>query len=172
MKAHLLLLHVILFCLTCHCNQQLLTFKVNLDSLYRAVCGQHVVLWISGLHMSALWTQWPVEEVGLWSGQANTAACYWWDSEWTDPVKQSWGPLLCHSSSNISSCGAWIIHSPVLQGPVAGNIPVLPRAVCSQDMWSMFGMLWVGVRQRVPVPASIQQLQTTTEEKRTNIRSQ
>ncbi len=34
---------------------------------------------------------------------------------------------------------------------------------------SMFGMLWISIRQRVPVPAKIQQLGTAIEEKRTNI---
>ena len=33
-----------------------------------------------------------------------------------DTVRRSWGPLLCHSSTTITSCCSMIMHSPMLQG--------------------------------------------------------
>ncbi len=35
-----------------------------------------------------------------------------------DTVMRSWGPLLCHSSTTITSCCSMIMHGPMLQGSV------------------------------------------------------
>ncbi len=63
--------------------------------------------------------------VGLWCGQA-----YVMDNEhrsillmafwmpWWDTVMRAWGPLLCHSSTSITSCCSMIMHGPMFQGSV------------------------------------------------------
>ncbi len=65
-------------------------------------------VWVSGLLMSTLWIEWPMMAVGLWYGQAYVMynehrSFYWWHFECTDTVTRSWGPLLCHSSTTITS---------------------------------------------------------------------
>ncbi len=55
-------------------------------------------------------------EVGLWYGQAyvidNEHRCILWTAFWIyrDTVMGLWGPLLCHSSTNITSCCSIIMH--------------------------------------------------------------
>ncbi len=79
------------------------------DSVYGAV-------WVSGLLMSALWIEWPTVAVGLWYGQAyvmdNEHRCILLMAFWMhrDTVTRSWGPLLCHSSTIITSCCSMIMH--------------------------------------------------------------
>ncbi len=79
---------------------------------------------VNSLLMSALWIEWPMVAVGLWYGQA-----YVMDNEHRcillmeflmhrDTVMRSWGPLLCHSSTTITSCCSMIMHGPMLQGSV------------------------------------------------------
>ena len=92
-------------------------------SLFRAdgVCG---VVWLSGLLMSTLWIEWPMVAVGLWYGQVyvmeNEHRCILLMAFWLhrDTVTRSWGPLLCHSSTTITSCCSMIMHGPMLQGSV------------------------------------------------------
>ncbi len=71
------------------------------------------VMWVSSLLMSMLWIEWPMAAVGLWYGQT-----YVMDNEHRcmhrDTVTRSWGPLLCHSSTTITSCCSMIIHVPML----------------------------------------------------------
>ncbi len=95
-------------------------------SLYRAD-GRQVCMascWVSGLLMSMLWIEWPMVAVGLWYGLAHVM-----DNEHRctllmafgmhrDTVTRSWGPLLCHSSTTITSCCSMIMHGPMLQGSV------------------------------------------------------
>ncbi len=94
-----------------HCTGQMA------DSVYG-------VMWVSSLLMSTLWIEWSMVAVGLWYGQA-----YVMDSEhwcillmafWMhrDTVTRSWGPLLCPSSTTITSCCIMIMHGPMLQGSV------------------------------------------------------
>ncbi len=94
-----------------HCTGQMA------DSVYG-------VVWVSGLLMSTLWIEWPMVALGLFYGQA-----YVMDNEhrwillmafWMhrDNVTRSWGPLLCHSSTTITSCCCMIMHGPMLQGSV------------------------------------------------------
>ncbi len=94
-----------------HCTGQ------TADSMYG-------IMWVSGLLMSTLWIKWPMVAVGLWYGQA-----YFMDNKhrrillmpfWMprDTVTRSWGPLLCHSSTTITSCSSMIMHGPMLQGSV------------------------------------------------------
>uniref|UniRef100_A0A8D3C6C2 SUMO specific peptidase 3b n=1 Tax=Scophthalmus maximus TaxID=52904 RepID=A0A8D3C6C2_SCOMX len=89
-----------------------------------------------------------------------------------DTVTRSRGPLLCHSSTTITSCCSMIMHGPMLQGSVhncleAENIPVLAWPAYSPDM-SPIEHVWDAldrrIRQRVPGPANIQQLGTAIEE--------
>ena len=87
-----------------------------------SVCG---VVWVSGLLMSPLWIEWPVVAVGLWYGQAfvmdNEHRCILLMAFWNlhrDTVTRSWGPLLCHSSTTITSCCSMIVHGRMLQGSV------------------------------------------------------
>jgi len=121
-------------------------------------------MWVSGLLMSTLWIELPMVAVGLWYGQA-----YVMDSEhgcillmafWMhrDTVRRFWGPLLCPSSTTITSCCSMIMHGPMLQG----SVHMLPI----EHGWDALDR---SIRQRVPVPANIQQLRTAIEEEWTNI---
>ncbi len=73
-----------------------------------------------------------------------------------DTVTRSWGPLLCHSSTTITSCCSMIMHGPMLQGSVH-NSWKLKRSQFLHGQhthWtchplSMFGMLWIGVYDSV-----------------------
>ncbi len=69
-----------------------------------------------------------------------------------DTVTRSWGPLLCHSSTTISSCCSMIMHGPVLQGSVHNYWKLkISQFLHGQHTHrtchplSMFGMLWIGV---------------------------
>ncbi len=138
---------------------------------------------VSGLLMSTLWIEWPMVVVGLWYGQVyvmdNKHRCILLMTFWMhrETVTRSWGPLLCHSSTTISSCCSMIMHGPMLQGSVHNSWKLKTSQFLrgQHTYWtchplSMFGILWIGrVRQRVPVPANIQQLRTAIEEGWTNI---
>ncbi len=88
-----------------HCTGQMA------DSVYG-------VVWVSGLLMLTLWIKWPMVAVGLWYGQAyvmdNEHRCILLMAFWMhrDTVTRSWGPLLCHSSTTITSCCSMIMHGP------------------------------------------------------------
>ncbi len=72
------------------------------------------VMWVSGLLMSTLWIKWPTVAMGLWYGQAyvmdNEHRCILLIAFWMhrDTTTRSWGPLLCHSSTTITSCCSMI----------------------------------------------------------------
>ncbi len=129
------------------------------------------VVWVSGLLMSTLRIEW----VGLWYGQAYVmdkehrlilSMIFWMHR---DTAMRSWGPLLCHSSTTITSYCRMIMHGPMLQGSVHNswklNIPVLAWPAYSPDM-SHIEHVWDAldrrIRQRVPVPANIQQLRLSS----------
>ncbi len=130
------------------------------------------VVWVSGL--STLWIEWPMVAVGLWYVQAyvmdNKHRCILLMAFWMhrDTVTRSWGPLLCHSSTTITSCCSMIMQAPCCKDLY--TIP--PWAAYSPDM-SPIEHVWDAldrhIRQRVPVPANIQQLRTAIEEEWTNI---
>ncbi len=91
-----------------------------------------------------------------------------------DTVTRSWSQLLCHSSTTITSCCSMIMHGPMLQGSVHNPWKLKTSQFLHGQHThrtchplSMFGMLCI--RQRVPVPANIQQLRTAIEEEWTNI---
>ncbi len=146
------------------------------DSMYS-------VVWVSGLLMSMLWIEWPMVAVGLWYGQAyamdNEHRCILLMAFWMhrDTVTRSWGPLLCHSFTTITSCCSMIMHGPMLQR----SVHISWKLKTSQFLngqhthqtchpLSMFGMLWIDVYDSVSVPANINQLRIETiEEKWTNI---
>ncbi len=73
-----------------------------------------------------------------------------------DNVTRSWGPLLCHSSTTITSCCSMIMHSPMLQGSVHNSWKLKTSPFLhGQHTYrlchplSMFGMLWIGVYDSV-----------------------
>ncbi len=90
-----------------------------------------------------------------------------------DTMTRSWGPLLCHSSTTITSCCSMIMHGRVArictQFLEAENIPVFAWPAYSPDI-SPIEHVWDAldrrIRQRVPVPAK---LHTAIEEEWTNI---
>jgi hypothetical protein len=73
-----------------------------------------------------------------------------------DTVRRTWGPLLCHSSTAITSCFSMIMHSPMSQGSVHNSwklkMPQLFHGLYTHQTChplSMFGMLWIDVYDRV-----------------------
>ncbi len=120
------------------------------------------VVSLSGLLMSTLWIEWPMAAVGLWYGQA-----YVMDNEHRcillmafrmhrDTVTRSWGPLLCHSSTTITSCCSMIMHGPMLQGLVHNSWKLKTSHFLHGQHThrtchplSIFGMLWIGVYDSV-----------------------
>ncbi len=73
-----------------------------------------------------------------------------------DTVTSSWGPLLCHSSTTITSCCSMIMHGPMLQRSVLKSWKLkISQFLHGQHThrtchpWSMFGMLWIGVNDSV-----------------------
>ncbi len=77
---------------------------------------------------------------------------------WThrDTVTRSWSPLLCHSSTTITSCCSMIMHGPMLQGSVHNSLKLNTSQILHDQHthWtyhtlSMFGMLWIGVYDSV-----------------------
>ncbi len=124
-----------------------------------SVCG---VVWVSGLLMSTLWIEWPMVAVGLWYGQAyvmdNEHRCILLMAFWMhrDTVTRSWGPLLCRSSTTITSCCSLIMHGPMLQGSVHNSWKLKTSQFLHGQHThrtchplSMFGMLWIGVYDSV-----------------------
>ncbi len=119
------------------------------------------IVWVSGLLMSTLWIEWPMVAVGLWYGQECVMdnehrwillMAFWMHR---DTVMRSWGPLLCHSSTTITSCGSMIMHGPMLQGSVHISWKLKSQFLHGQythrtcHPLSMFGMLWIGVYDSV-----------------------
>ncbi len=132
-----------------HCTGQMA------DSVYG-------VVWVSGLLMSTLWIEWPMVAVGLWYGQAYAIdtehRCILLMAFWMhrDTVMRSWGPLLCHSSTTITSCCSMIMHGPMLQGSVHNSWKLKTfQFLHGQHIHRtyhplrMFGMLWIGVYDSV-----------------------
>ncbi len=114
------------------------------------------------LRMSTLWIEWPMVVVGLWYGQAyvmdNEHRCILLMAFWMhrDTVTRSWGPLLCHSSTTISSCCSMIMHGPVLQGSLHNYWKLKTSQFLHGQHThrtchplSMFGMLWIGLYDSV-----------------------
>ncbi len=73
-----------------------------------------------------------------------------------DTVTRSWGPLLCHSSTTITSCCSMIMHSPMLQGSEHDSWKLKTSQFLhgqhthrTRHPLSMFGMLWIGVYDSV-----------------------
>ncbi len=70
-----------------------------------------------------------------------------------DTVTRSWGPLLCNSSTTITSCCSMIMHGPMLQGSVHNSWKLKTSPFLhgqhTHRLLSMFGMLWIGVYDSV-----------------------
>ncbi len=69
---------------------------------------------------------------------------------------RSWGSLLCHSSTTITSSCSMIMHGPMLQGSVHNSWKLKTsqflhgqHALRTCDPLNMFGMLWIGVYDSV-----------------------
>ncbi len=67
-------------------------------------------------------------------------------------MTRSWGPLLCHSSTTITSCCSMIMHGPMLQGSVHNSWKLKTSQFLHGQHThrtchplSMFGMLWICV---------------------------
>ncbi len=116
------------------------------------------VPWVSGLLMSTLWIEWSMLVVGLWYGQPyvmdNEHRCILLMAFWMhrDTVTRSWGPLLCYSSTTITSCCSRIMHGPMLQGSVHNSWKLKTSQFLHGQHThrtchplSMFGMLCIGV---------------------------
>ncbi len=132
-----------------HCTGQMA------DSVYG-------VVWVSGLLISTLWIEWPMVAAGLWYGQAYVMdnghrlillMPFWMHR---DTVTRSWGPLLCHSTTTISSCCSMIMHGPMLQGSVHNSWMLKTSQFLHGQHTdrtchplNMFGMLWIGVYDSV-----------------------
>ncbi len=73
-----------------------------------------------------------------------------------DTLMRSWGSLLCHSSTTITSCCSMIMHGPMLQGSVHNSWKLKTSQFLHGQHThrtchplSMFGMLWIGVYDSV-----------------------
>ncbi len=69
-----------------------------------------------------------------------------------DTVTRSWGPLLCHSSTTISSCCSMIMHGAMLQESVHNSWNLKTSQFLHGQHnhrtchpLNMFGILWIGV---------------------------
>lgn len=91
-------------------------------SLYGADGSVYGFVWVSGLPTSPLWLERPMAAVGLCVGR-----CILWTTNtgaflstvfWMHTVSRSWGPLLCHSSTTITSGCSMVPHGPLLRGSV------------------------------------------------------
>ncbi len=88
-----------------------------------------------------------VAVTGFWLAMDNEHSCILLMAFWMhrDTMTRSWGPLLCHSSTTVSSCCSIIVHCPMLQGSVHNSW----KLKTSQFPLSMFGMLWIGIYNSV-----------------------
>ncbi len=119
-----------------HCTGQMA------DSVYG-------VVWVSGLLMLTLWIEYVMD---------NEHRCVLLMAFWMhrDTVTRSWGPLLCHSSTTITSCCSMIMHGPMLQGSVHNSWKLKTSQFLHGQQThrtchplSMFGMLWISVYDSV-----------------------
>ncbi len=116
-------------------------------------CGW-AVCWCQRCGSSGPWWRWGygMSRRMLWT--TNTGAFYWWHFEYT--VTRSHNPLLCHSSTTITSCCSMIMHGPMLQGSLHNSWKLKTSQFLRGQHThrtchplSMFGMLWIGVYDSV-----------------------
>ncbi|KAL0151088.1 hypothetical protein M9458_053601, partial [Cirrhinus mrigala] len=133
------------------------------------------VVWVSGLLMSTLWIEWPMVAVGLWYGQAYVMdidhRCILNAQRYCDEILR---PIVVPFIHDIFALGM-LQHDNArphvaricTQFLEAENIPVLAWPAYSPDT-SPIEYVWDAldrrIRQRVPIPANIQQLCTAIEE--------
>ncbi len=122
-----------------HCTGQMA------DSMYG-------VVWVNGLLMSTLWIEWPMVAVGLWYGQAyvmdNEHRCILLMAFWMqrDTVTRSWGPLLCHSSTTITSYCSMIMHDTMLQRSVHNSWKLKHPSSCMASILTGHVTHWACLR--------------------------
>ncbi len=135
--------------------QDNLTVQGRWQTACMASCGW-AVCWYQRCGSSGPWWRWGygmgkrIVSI-LWT--TKTGAFYWWHFKMhRDTVTRSWGPLLCHSSTTITSCCSMIMHGPMLQGSVHNSWKLKPSQFLHGQHThrtchplSMFGMLWIGV---------------------------
>ncbi len=115
-------------------------------------CGW-ALCWCQHCGSSGPWWQWGYRMGRRMLSTTNTVAFYWWHFKCTH---RSWSPLLCYSSTTITSCCSMIMHGPMLQGSVH-NSWKLKRSQFLHGQHthrachplSMFGMLWIDVYDSV-----------------------
>ncbi len=131
-----------------HCTGQMA------DSLYGIVWES--VLLMSTLGSSGPWWWW----VGYGMGKVyvmDNETCILLMAFWMhrDTVTRSWGPLLCQSSTTITSCCSMIMHGPMLQGILHNSGSWKHPSSCMTSILTdmspieQFGMLWIGVYNSV-----------------------
>ncbi len=153
-----------------HCTGQMA------DSVYG-------VVWVSGLLVSMLWIEWPMGAVGLWYG---AGICYGQRTQvhfidgilnaqrYCDEILKPIVVPFIHDHHLMLQHDNTRPHVERIctQFLEAENIPVLAWPAYSPDM-SPIEHVWDAldrrIRQRVPVPANIQQLHTAIKEEWTNI---
>ncbi len=137
------------------------------------------VVWVSGLLMSTLWIEWPMVAVGLWYVMDSEHRCillmaFLNAQRYRDEILKSIVVLFIHDHHLMLQHDNAQPHVARIctQFLEAENIPVLAWPSYSADM-SPIEHVWDPldrrIRQRVPVPANIQQLRTAIEEEWTNI---
>ncbi len=113
-------------------------------------CGW-AVCWCQCCGSSGPWWRWGY-------GMDNKHRCILMMPFWMhrDTVTRSWAPLLCHSSTTITSCCSKIMHSPMLQGSVHNSWKLKTSQFLHDQHThrtchpaSMFGILWIGVYDSV-----------------------
>ncbi len=90
------------------------------------------VVWVSGLLMSTLWIEWWGYGMGrrmLWTMNTCILLIAFWMHR--DTVTRSWGPLLCHSSTTITSCCSMII-----------KIQLIWAFICHIHNYTEFNQQW------------------------------
>ncbi len=119
-----------------------------------ALCGW-AVCWCQRCGLSGPWWRWGYGMVRrmLWTTNRCILLMAFWMHR--DTVTRSWGPLLSHSSTTITSCCSMIMHGPMLQGSVHNSWKLKTWFLHGQHTHqtfhplSMFGMLWISIHDCV-----------------------
>ncbi len=120
--------------------------------LYRADCRQPCMglcgvtgCWCQRCGSSGPW---------WWWGCGNELRCILLMAFWMhrDTMMRSWGPLLCHLSTTITSCCSMMMHGPMLPGSVHNSWKLKTSQFLhgqhthrTYHPLSVFRMLWIGV---------------------------
>ena len=144
------------------------------------VQGRWQTVWVALCRWDACWCQRCGSSGPWWRWGYGMGRCMLWRcillmAFWMhrDTVKKSWGSLLCHSSTTITSCCSMKMYGPMLQGSEHSSWQLkTSQFLHGQHLtghvthWACLGYDTYTIRiwQRVPVPANIQQLRTAIDE--------